>query len=40
MYQVAEDTSSAMILWEDLLQAEKATFAAMPERQEVDYANI
>ena len=34
--QVADDTSSAMILWEDLLQAEKDKLAAMPELQETE----
>ena len=34
--QVAGDTSSAMILWEDLLQAEKDKLAAMPELQETE----
>ena len=34
--QVADDTSSANILWEDLLQAEMDKLAAMPELQETE----
>ena len=34
--QFADDTSSAMILWEDLLQAEMDKLAAMPELQETE----
>ena len=34
--QVTEEISPARILWEDLLQAEKAKVEAMPELQEME----
>ena len=34
--QVAEEISSPMILWDDLLRAEKAKLAFMPELQETE----
>ena len=34
--QIAEEISSAVILWEDLLQTTRAKLAVMPELQEME----